>query len=283
MAADFPYLGHGIGLRREHFGDFLQARPKVDWLEVISENFMWQGGKPRAVLEHVRRDYPIALHGVSLAIGSVEPPSADYLQELKALAAWVQPAWVSDHLCWGSLDGKYAHDLLPLPFTEEALATVVEHVQMVQEILQRRLVLENVSSYLSFADSPMTEWEFLSAIAERSGCGILLDVNNVYVSAKNHGFVALDFIRGLPKKSVAQLHLAGHEDRGAYLFDSHDHPIAEQVWALYEETVRHYGALSTLIERDDHIPPLAEVIAESDRARALEQRVCAPRSQEIHA
>ena len=279
---DFPYLGHGIGLRREHFADFLEGRPKVDWLEVISENFMWQGGKPRAVLEHVRRDYAIALHGVSLAIGSAEPPSRDYLQELKALAQWVQPAWVSDHLCWGTLSGNYAHDLLPLPFTEEAVATVVEHVQAVQEVLQRRLVLENVSTYLAFADAAMSEWEFLSAIAERSGCGILLDVNNVYVSATNHGFSAVDYIRGLPKKSVAQLHLAGHENRGAYLFDSHDHPIADPVWALYEETVRHYGAISTLIERDDHIPPLAEVIAESDKARAIEQRLLAARAVEAH-
>lgn len=286
MATEFPYLGHGIGLRREHFADFLagdaaQWRPKIDWLEVISENFMWQGGKPRAVLEHVRRDYPIALHGVSLAIGSAEPPSRDYLQELKALAAWAEPAWVSDHLCWGSLDGNYAHDLLPLPFTEEALTTVVRHVQIVQDVLQRRLVLENVSSYLSFADSPMSEWQFLSAVAERSGCGLLLDVNNVYVSAKNHGFAALDFIRGLPRKSVAQLHLAGHEDRGTYLFDSHDHPIADPVWSLYEETVRYYGAISTLVERDDHIPPLAQVVAESDKARSIERRTLALREAEV--
>jgi uncharacterized protein (UPF0276 family) len=278
MTEAFPYLGHGIGLRREHFSDFLDSdflsgRPKVDWLEVISENFMWQGGRPRAVLEHVRRDYPIALHGVSLSIGSSEPPSAAYLQELKALASWVQPAWISDHLCWGTLGGNYAHDLLPLPFTEEAIAVVTSHVQIVQDVLQRPLVLENVSSYLAFAEAQMPEWQFLSAIAERSGCGILLDVNNVYVSAKNHGFAALDFIHGLPRDRVVQLHLAGHEDRGAYLFDSHDHPIADPVWALYQETVRHYGRVSTLIERDDHIPPLAEVIAESDKARTLEAEV----------
>ncbi len=270
-------LGHGIGLRPQHFGDFLDRENveahKVDWLEVISENFMWQDGRPRAVLDELRTRYPIVLHGVSLSIGAVDPPNRAYLTELQKLAAECEPAWISDHLCFGSNQGRYAHDLLPLPYTEEALSTVVSNVQIVQDVLKRRLLLENVSSYISFADSQLSEWDFLAEVARRADCGILLDINNIYVSAKNHSFDARDYLRGVPKERVQQFHLAGHEDRGAYLFDSHDHPIADGVWKLYEDALKIFGPVSTLIERDDNIPPLAEVIAESEHARALAEKV----------
>ncbi len=267
----FParYLGHGVGLRLKHYGRFLEERPAVDWVEAISENFMWQGGRPMAVLEKVRRERPVVLHGVSLSIGSVDPLNPGYLDELKTLVGRIEPAWVSDHLCWGSHGGRYAHDLLPLPLTDESLAHVVDRIGRVQDVLGRQILVENVSSYVEFRSSSIPEWEFLNEVARRADCGILLDVNNVYVSAQNHGFAALDYLRGVDARRVGQFHLAGHSHKGRYLVDTHDHPVPEPVWQLYREAVRLCGRVSTLIEWDDNIPKLEELVAESDKAARI--------------
>jgi uncharacterized protein (UPF0276 family) len=270
---EFPYLGHGIGLRAPHYPDVVNGRPAVDWFEVITENFMVAGGNPRHVLRQVRERYPVVLHGVSLSIGSVDPLSARYLDDLCALAAETEPAWISDHLCWSSYGGHTGHDLWPLPFTEEALAHVVARIQLVQERLRRRILIENVSSYLEFTHSTMPEWEFLSEVARRADCGLLLDVNNVFVSAHNHGFDAAAFLAGVPVDRVKQIHLAGHRDEQTHLLDTHDHPICGGVWSLYRAAVERFGAVSTLIERDDDIPPLAEVMAESRQAAVIEAEV----------
>jgi hypothetical protein len=275
MAREFPYLGHGIGLRPPHYAEVVRDLPAVDWFEVITENFMVAGGNPRQVLRQVRAHYPIVLHGVSLSIGSVDPIDEAYLTGLAALAAEMEPAWISDHLCWSSFGGHTGHDLWPLPFTEEALGHVVRRVQMVQERLRRRILIENVSSYLEFAHSTLSEWEFLSEVARRADCGLLLDVNNIFVSARNHGFEAAQFLAGVPADRVKQIHLAGHRDEGTHLLDTHDHPVCDGVWALYRAAVQRFGAVSTLIERDDDIPPLGEVIAESRQAAAIEAEVLA--------
>jgi uncharacterized protein (UPF0276 family) len=264
------YLGHGVGLRTKHFASYLAEPPPVDWLEAISENFMSPGGRPIVVLEKVRRDVPVVLHGVSLSIGSVDPLSERYLDDLAALVRRIEPAWVSDHLCWGTHGGRYVHDLLPLPYTEEALNHVARRVEHVQERLGRQIVLENVSSYVAFNDSTMAEWEFLSELVSRADCGILLDVNNVYVSARNHGFDPYDYLAGIPADRVAQFHIAGHLDKGRYLLDSHDHPVPDAVWDLYRAAVRRFGAVSTLVEWDDHIPPLERLVEESRHAEAIE-------------
>jgi uncharacterized protein len=270
MAFSRKYLGHGVGLRTKHFGAYLAAPPPVDWVEAVSENFMAPGGRPVAVLEKVRREVPVVLHGVSLSIGSVDPLSDRYLDDLAALVCCVEPAWISDHLCWGTHRGRYIHDLLPLPYTEEALAHVAARVERVQERLGRQVLLENVSSYVAFKDSTMTEWEFLSELARRADCGILLDVNNVYVSARNHGFDPFDYLAGIPADRVGQFHLAGHSNKGRYLLDTHDHPVPDVVWDLYRVAVRRFGAVSTLVEWDDCIPPLERLVEESRRAEAIE-------------
>ena len=266
-------LGHGIGLRSRHYGRFLEERPAVDWVEAISENHLAPGGRPNAVLEKVRRDLPVVLHGVSLAVGSVDPLDAQYLKALRELVRRIEPAYVSDHLCWGRHAGRYAHDLLPLPFTEEALALVVDRVRTVQDVLQRQILLENVSSYLQFAESTMSEWEFLRRVAEDADCGILLDVNNIYVSAKNHGFDPLDYLAGVPAERVGQFHLAGHSDKGSYLLDTHDGEVPDSVWDLYRAALRRFGRVPALVEWDDHIPPLEEVVAQSALARRIEAEV----------
>jgi len=272
-------LGHGIGLRPKHYGRFLSERPSVDWVEAISENFLAPGGRPIAVLEKVRRDVPVVLHGVSLGIGSVDPLDERLLRGLRELAGRVEPAYVSDHLCWGRHGGRYAHDLLPLPYTEEALAHVVSRVRRVQDLLGRQLLLENVSSYVAYASSTMTEWEFLARIAEEADCGILLDVNNVYVSAMNHGFSPHAYLAGLPPDRIGQIHLAGHSDAGTHLVDTHDHPVPSPVWDLYADAVRRFGPISTLVEWDDRIPAFEEVVAEAERARAIEAEVLGARRQ----
>jgi uncharacterized protein (UPF0276 family) len=269
------YLGHGFGLRPRHYGRMLDEKPPVDWIEAISENFMAPGGRPVAVLEKVRRDMPVVLHGVSLSIGSVDPLSKPYLQSLKTLAERIDPPWVSDHLCWGSHGGRYVHDLLPLPYTEESLDHVVRRVGIVQDVLHRQILLENVSSYVAFRDSTLTEWEFLSEVARRADCGILLDVNNIYVSARNHGFDPLDYLNGVPADRIGQIHLAGHSDKGKYLLDAHDHPVPDPVWDLYRETVRRFGRISTLVEWDENIPELEELVSQSLRAAAFEAEVAA--------
>lgn len=275
MPTTSGHLGHGIGLRTRHFASHLEARPPVDWLEAISENFFSPGGRPIAVLEKVRREVPVVLHGVSLSIGSTDPLSETHLDDLASLAARIEPAWISDHLCWGSHGGRYAHDLWPLPFTEEAIRHVVPRIERVQERLGRRILLENVSSYAAFRDSEMPEWEFVSEVARRSDCGILLDVNNVYVSARNHGFEAIDYLAGIPADRVGQIHLAGHSDRGTHLLDTHDHEVPGPVWDLYREAVRRIGPVPTLVEWDDHVPPLERLVEESRRAAEIEREVLA--------
>ena len=266
-----PDLGHGVGLRREHFDRVLAGPTKIDWFEVISENFMVKGGWPLHVLERVRRDYPVVLHGVSLSIGTTDPLDLDYLERLRKLAARLEPAWVSDHLCWSGVGGHHAHDLLPLPYTEEALDHVVARVGAVQEYLGRRIALENVSTYLTFTGSTLSEWEFLAELAKRADCGILLDVNNVYVSALNHGFDPETYLRALPVDSTWQIHLAGHIDRGSYLLDTHSRPVCEQVWDLYRLATRRFGARATLVEWDEDIPDWDTLEAESRRARAVQR------------
>jgi uncharacterized protein (UPF0276 family) len=268
-----PHLGHGVGLRTQHYATVLEEMPRVDWFECISENFMVAGGNPRRVLRQVRERYPVVLHGVSLSIGSVDPLDPKYLDELAALADETEPAWVSDHLCWSSVGGNFSHDLLPLPYTEEALAHVAERVLRVQDKLKRQILIENVSSYVTFTQSTLTEWQFLAALCERADCGLLLDVNNVFVSAFNHGFDGSQFIDGIPVGRVGQIHLAGHSDYGTHLLDTHDHTVCDGVWALYRQTVQRFGRVSTLVEWDDLIPPFAEVLAESRKAAAIEREV----------
>ena len=265
----YPALGFGLGLRVDHYEAILAGCAAIDWFEALTENYLVPGGKPLDYLMRIRERYPLALHGVSLSIGSTTPLDREYLRQVKALAARVEPAWISDHLCWTGVGGRNTHDLLPLPYTEEALANVVERVRTVQDVLGRRILLENVSSYVAFRDSRLTEWEFLAEIARRADCLILLDVNNVYVSAVNHEFDALEYLDAVPAERVQQIHLAGHENHGDYLVDTHDHPVADPVWELYAYAVHRFGAVSTMIERDDHIPPLAELCAELNAARAL--------------
>ncbi len=262
-------LGHGVGLRRDHFERVLSGPTRIDWFEAISENFMVPGGRPLDVLTRVRERYPVVLHGVSMSIGSTDPLDDEYLGRLSDLARRFEPAWVSDHLCWSSVGGRHAHDLLPLPYAEEALANVVERVGRVQERLGRPIALENVSSYVAYRRSAMPEWEFLAEVARRAGCGILLDINNIYVSSRNHGFDPRAYLEGIPAERVWQFHLAGHADKGAFLLDTHDHPVADPVWDLYREAVRRCGAVSTLVEWDDRIPPFERLEAESERARAI--------------
>ena len=266
-------LNFGLGLRTVHYHDFLNAQQPVDWLEIMSDNYMVEGGKPLAMLDKIRERYPMVMHGVSLSIGSVKGINENYLKKLKALEERVQPMWVSDHLCWTGVHGRNMHDLLPLPFTEEALKVVTQNIHHVQDVLQRPLVIENVSSYIEFDSSEMTEWEFLSAICKATGCKLLFDVNNVYVSAFNHGFSATDFIQGVPVDSIAQIHLAGHQNNDDHLIDTHDHPVCDGVWALYREALEHFGYIPTMIERDDKIPPLQELLAELEIAKRIANEV----------
>lgn len=268
-----PYLGFGLGLRPQHYEDILSGNPNVDWFEVISENYMIPGGKPLRILDQIRERYPIVMHGVSLSIASTAPLDLDYLTELKRLADRVDPKWISDHLCWTGVHGVNLHDLLPIPYTAEALDHVVERVRRVQDFLERRLTLENVSSYVTFAESEMSEWDFVREVAERADCWLLFDVNNVYVSSYNHGFSVSEFLHGVPRHRVVQFHLAGHSHEGEHIVDTHDHPVCDEVWDFYRETVSHFGPVSTMIERDDNIPPLAEVVAELDIARKIAREV----------
>jgi uncharacterized protein (UPF0276 family) len=275
MASLTPSLGFGLGLRVDHYEAILADNPPVDWFEALTENYLVPGGKPLDYLMRIRERYPMVMHGVSMSIGSTQPLDRDYLAQVKALAARVEPQWVSDHLCWTGIAGRNMHDLLPLPYTEEALANVVERVRTVQDILGRRILLENVSSYVSYRDSQVTEWEFLSEIARRADCLILLDVNNIYVSSVNHEFDPLDYLNAIPVDRVQQIHLAGHENHGDYLIDTHDHPVPDPVWELYSAAVRRFGSVSTMIERDANIPPLEELCAELDAARQLAERTLA--------
>ena len=263
-----PFSGFGLGLRREHYPDFLSGEADVDFVEVISENFMVDGGRPLAVLEQVRTHYPVILHGVSLSVGSADGVDGDYLRRLRQLADRIDPLWVSDHLCWTRTSAHNSHDLLPLPYTNEALNVVCDNIGRAQDALGRSMLLENPSSYLTFPDDEMTEWDFIAAMARRTGCALLLDVNNVYVSSRNHGFDADAYIDAMPHDRVRQVHLAGHTP-GAIVIDTHDRAVCHDVWALYERTMTVLGPVATMIERDDAIPPLAELLAELHMARAL--------------
>jgi uncharacterized protein (UPF0276 family) len=262
-------LGFGLGLRPVHYTAILESTPAVDWFEVITENYLVDGGRPLYFLDSIRARYPVVMHGVSMSIGSTEPLDETYLGRVRELARRCAPEWVSDHLCWTGVDGRNLHDLMPLPYTEEALAHVAGRIQHVQERLARTLVLENVSSYVSYVSSSMSEWEFLSELVRRTGCELLLDVNNIYVSSRNHGFAAREFIDGVPLAAVRQFHLAGHQDHGSYCIDTHDAPVRAEVWDLYAHSLRRFGPVSTLLERDDAIPPLAELVAELGQARAV--------------
>lgn len=261
--------GFGLGLRTPHYEAILSEPHEIDWLEVITDNYLVPGGKPLDYLERIRERFPLVMHGVSLSIGSTDPLDFEYLKMVRALAARIEPHWISDHLCWTGVEGRNLHDLLPLPYTEEALSSVVERVSQVQDALGRQILLENVSSYLSYHADEMTEWEFLREVALRADCNILLDINNIYVSSVNHGFDALTYLQAMPKSRVSQLHLAGHSDLGSHLIDTHDHPIVAPVWDLYARAVGLLGDVPTMIERDDNIPELSELVAELDVARSI--------------
>jgi len=277
-----PYLGFGLGLRPQHYEEILSGNPDIDWFEVISENYMIPGGQPLRILDQIRERYPVVMHGVSLSIASTAPLDMDYLAALKTLSGRVEPKWISDHLCWTGVHGVNLHDLLPVPYTQEALDHVVDRVSRVQDVLGRRLTLENVSSYVTFGDSEMSEWEFVSEVATRADCWLLFDVNNVYVSAFNHGFSTDDFLHGVPRDRIVQFHVAGHSHEESHIIDTHDHPVCDEVWDFYRETVAHFGPVSTMIERDDNIPPLAEVVAELDIARQIARDVQQDTAQHTH-
>ena len=269
------HLGFGLGLRGEHFAEILAGEPAVETFEARTETYLVPGGKPLHDLMRVRERFPVTLHGVALNIGSTAPLDLEYLAQVQALASHLEPAWVSDHLGWTGVSGKNLHEVLPLPFTEEALTHVVSRVRTVQDILRRRLVLENVSSYVTFRDSRMAEWEFLSAVAEESDCLILLDVNGVYVNSVNHDFDAHDFLNGLPVERVQQIHLAGHETHADYVIDTRDQPVSEEVWTLYAEALKRFGRVTTTIERDANLPPLAVLESELCAARQVADRTLA--------
>lgn len=268
-----PYLGFGLGLRPQHYADILDNPLEnigaVDWFEAISENFMIPGGQPLRKLEAIRQTYPIVLHGVSMSIASTAPFDETYLRDLRALADRMEPVFVSDHLCWTGVHGVNLHDLLPVPYTQDALDHVTARVHHVQERLGRALVLENVSSYVQFGHSEMTEWDFLAELTRRTECWLLFDVNNVFVSAFNHGWDATAFIEGIPADRVVQFHLAGHEHNMTHIVDTHDAMVADEVWDLYKAAIRRFGPVSTIIERDDNIPPYAEMVAELGKARDI--------------
>ena len=262
-----PFAGFGLGLRRPHYAEFLERDVPVDFVEIISENFMVDGGRPLATLDAIRERYPVAMHGVSMSIGSAAGLNRDYLKRLKALADRVRPLWVSDHLCWTGVGGHNSHDLLPLPYSEEALDTACANIAVAQDALGRPMLFENPSSYVQFPDVGLTEWEFLAEMCRRTGCYLLLDVNNAFVSSRNHGFDSSVYLAAIPADRVRQIHLAGHSQGETMLIDTHDHPVAPGVWSLYEATGHRFGPVATMIERDDDIPPLDDLLQELDIAR----------------
>ncbi|MDX1811173.1 MAG: DUF692 domain-containing protein [Gammaproteobacteria bacterium] len=273
MKEKFPFLGYGLGLRTAHYQTVLETLPAVDWFEIITENYLVPGGKPLDVLEKIRANYPLVMHGVSMSIGSVDELNFDYLKQVKQLADNIEAKWISDHLCWTGVNGINAHDLLPLPYSEEAIQHVVERIQKVQEFLGRQILLENVSSYVTFTDSLIPEWEFINEVISRADCLLLLDVNNIYVSAFNHDFDPLTYIDALPSNRIQQIHLAGHTNCGTHIIDTHDEPVIDEVWALYEYAIQRFGKVSTMIERDDNIPPFSELYAELQKAKCLAEKL----------
>jgi uncharacterized protein (UPF0276 family) len=260
----FKDLGVGVGLRPPHYSHFLDEKPSsVAWVEVISENFLpWKNqefGRSFQTLEKIRNNYPVVLHGVSMSIGSVDPLNDDYLKNLKNLADRIQPAWVSDHLCWTGVNGENLHDLMPVPYTQEALDHISRRIDQVQNKLGRRILIENPSSYLEFQQSEMSEWDFLAALVQKSDCGLLLDINNVYVSSVNHGYDPIHYLKSLPRERVGQIHLAGHSNMSGYLIDTHDAPVCQEVLDLYRWSAPHFGHISTMLERDGNIPEWEEL------------------------
>lgn len=263
----FPKLGYGLGFRPTHFSYIKENQPDVDWFEIITENYMDTGGKPRRVLGELKERYPIVMHGVSLSIGTVDPLNSEYLDKLKKLEQHVQPKWISDHLCWTGIAHKNTHDLLPVPYTEEALKHIIERIKQVQDYLGRRIVLENPSTYLEFAASSMNEWEFIARMVEGSGCGLLLDVNNIYVSCYNHRWDPKTYIDAMPLDDVAQIHLAGHSNMGTHIIDTHDDHVIDEVWTLYAYAINKVGPISTMVEWDDNIPEFPVMMEELGKAR----------------
>lgn len=281
----YQSMGFGLGLRKEHYQDVIDSlpvagslaennsRPNVDWFEILTENYLVAGGKPLYFLDKIAEHYPMAMHGVSMNIGNTGALDKDYLKQVKTLKNRINAHWLSDHLCWTGTNGTNAHDLLPLPYTEEAINHVVERISQVQDFLGDRMLIENVSSYVSYKQSEMTEWQFLSEIAHRADCLLLLDINNIYVSAINHEFDPLDYLLSVPKERVQQFHLAGHSDYGDYIIDTHDMPVCDAVWSLYAKAVEHFGDVTFMIERDDNIPPLAALLKELSLARNISDQV----------
>ena len=276
--------GVGIGLRIPHYEHILTRHPVVDWFEIISENYMIDGGKPLETLDKILEQYRVVQHGVSMYFGSVDPLSREHLKRLRALARRTKTPWLSDHLCWGSVDGRYTHDLLPMPYTWEAVEVTAQKIRQVQDFVEVPVVVENVSSYAEFHASEMTEWEFLTEVVERADCGILLDVNNIYVSSKNHGFNPFDYVNFVPPHRVAQIHIAGHSKFEKYILDTHDHPVLPAVWRLYARAIERCGPTATLLEWDDNIPSFEEVHAEALKAnKFLKAAVEAPPHAAISA
>jgi uncharacterized protein (UPF0276 family) len=271
-----PHLGYGVGLRSAHFDHVLERCPPVDWFEVISENFMDSGGRARYVLEKVAARYPIVAHGVSLSIGSADPLDREYLTRLKRFIGEINAVWVSDHVCWTGIAGLNTHELIPIPFTEEALEHVVARIRIVQEILERQIVLENPSSYVTYVASTMTEWEFLARMAQDADCGLLLDVANVRVSAVNHEFDPVEYLNALPHERIVQMHLAGHTENATHIVDTHDRAVSDRVWELYGVASELTGGVSTLIEWDERLPSFPELHAETLKAKRYLARDVAP-------
>lgn len=261
--------GVGIGLRSRHYQEILDSRPAIPWFEVLSENYFGAGGLPIYHLERIRENYPVTLHGVGMSLGSADPLNFDYLTRLKKLAEKIEPVYISDHLAWISIDGRHVHDLLPLPYTEEALTHFANRVGQVQDYLGRRLLIENPSSYMAFKDVDMTESVFLQELVKRADCDLLFDVNNVYVSGKNHGFDPVEYLHALPAHRVREIHLAGYEEQDNYLFDTHGYRVHPPVWELYKETIRHLGPVPTLIEWDTDIPEFEVLVDEADKAQKI--------------
>jgi uncharacterized protein len=268
-------LGIGIGLRVPHYQHILERKPAVDWFEIISENYMLDGGRPLAILDRILEQYRVVQHGVSMYFGSAEPLNREHLRRLKALVQRTKTPWLTDHLCWGSVDGRYTHDLLPMPYTFEAAEVTARKVREARDFLEVPIAVENVSSYTEFHVSQMTEWEFLNEVAERADCGILLDVNNIYVSSQNHGFDPYHYLNSVPAERVAQIHIAGHSKFEKYILDTHDHPVLDPVWKMYEHAIRLCGPTSTLLEWDAHIPSFDEVHRDALKARKFLDRVSA--------
>lgn len=265
----FPFLGFGLGLRVDHYHDILEQQPAIDWFEILTENYLVPGGKPLYYLDQIKERYPIVMHGVSLSLGSTDPLDLSYLAQVKKLASRVNARWISDHVCWTGVHGKNMHDLLPLPCTEEAAAHFSNKLNQAQDFLEQPLLIENASSYLTYKDSHWTEWDFIREIIARTGCYLLLDVNNIYVSAFNHHFDPLEYIHAIPPDRVKQIHLAGHTNNGDHIIDTHDHDVIDPVWELYSHALQHCGKISTMIERDDHIPPLSQLMRELDQAKHI--------------